>query len=66
MLEYGDSGKRAFQGWKQSGKNLQRSNDKLNEANKNFTKAIKGLGVASIDPMIDVSESISKINNHEE
>ena len=60
MLEYGPTGKNAFKGWVQAGKNVAASDIKLNEANKNFRNAVKGFGVSLIDPGIDVSEAIFK------
>ena len=60
MLEYGEPGKRAFQGWKAAGINLRNSNQKLDEANKHFKNAVKGFGISLLDPTIDVSESIFK------
>ena len=60
MLEYGEPGKRAFQGWKAAGVNLRNSNQKLDEANKHFKNAVKGFGISLLDPTIDVSESIFK------
>lgn len=56
MLEYGQKGKNAFQGWVQAGKNVAASNKKLAEANKHLRHAAVGLGAASIDPAIDVAE----------
>lgn len=60
MLEYGESGKRAFQGWKAAGVNLRNSNQKLDAANKHFNNALKGLGISLIDPAIDISETVFK------
>lgn len=56
MLEYGPKGKNAFKGWVQSGKNVANSNKKLDEANKHLKNAALGLGIASIDPAIDILE----------
>lgn len=60
MLEYGQKGKNAYKGWVQSGKNVANSNQKLSEANKHLKEAALGLGIASINPVIDVSETVFK------
>lgn len=60
MLEYGEQGKRAHQGWIASGQNVRNSNRKLDEANKRFRNAATYFGVSLLDPAIDISESVFK------
>ena len=48
MLEHGEKGKRAYQGWLQSGRNVQNANRKVQEANRQFTKGIKQVGLSTL------------------
>ena len=67
MLEYGEPGKRAFQGWKAAGVNLRNSDKKLeaatqalkDEALRHTKNAAKGFAVAATDP-VDWAETIYK------
>lgn len=67
MLEYGETGKRGFQGWKAAGVNLRNSNKKLDaatqalkdEALRHTKNAAKGFAVAATDP-VDWAETIYK------
>lgn len=70
MLEYGESGKRAFQGWKAAGVNLRNSDKKVEAATQalkdetlqHAKNATKGFVTALTDP-VDWAENIYKNNN---
>lgn len=62
MLERGEKGKRAFQGWVQSGRNLQNVDRKLKDANKQMTKGIKQIGLSTLlnmkyDPLKEIIQN---------
>ena len=63
MLERGEVGKRAFQGWVQSGNNLRRSNQKLDKANQQRNRAAKIFGISLIEPSIEGFQIYNNFKN---
>ncbi len=63
MLERGDIGKKAFQGWVQSGKNLKRINEKVDKANQQRNRATKIFGISLIEPSIEGFQIYNNLKN---
>lgn len=63
MLERGDIGKKAFQGWVQSGKNLKRINEKVDKVNQQRNRATKIFGISLIEPSIEGFQIYNNLKN---